>query len=68
MSSASRQSLRRIFALPALIALASAIGLVGALVGEGVWDVASSLCLAIPAIVFCACVAWRKFGKRGKSP
>ena len=63
MSSAPRQSLRQIFAVPALIALASAMGLVGALVGEGVWDVVSSLCLAIPAIIFCACVAWKKIAK-----
>ena len=64
MSHASRQSLRRIFAAPALIALASGAGLVGALVGDGPWDVASSLCLAIPAIIFCACVAWRKINGR----
>jgi hypothetical protein len=49
--------------VPALIALASAMGLVGALVGEGVWDVVSSLCLAIPAIIFCACVTWKKTAK-----
>ncbi len=38
MSRAPRQSLAQIFAVPALIALASAMGLAGALVGEGVWD------------------------------
>ena len=63
MSSAPRQSLAQIFAVPALIALASAMGLVGALVGEGVWDLVSSLCLAIPAIIFCACVMWKKIAK-----
>ena len=66
MKSASRQSLGQVFAVPALIALASAMGLIGALVGDGVWDVASSLCLAIPAVVFCACVAWKKLEKCGK--
>jgi hypothetical protein len=68
MSAAPRQSLAQIFAVPALIALASAMGLAGALVGEGVWDVASSLCLAIPAIIFCGCVAWRKTAKGSKNP
>jgi hypothetical protein len=64
MSRAPRQSLRQIFAVPALIALASAMGLAGALVGEGVWDVVSSLCLATPAIIFCACVAWKRVARR----
>jgi xanthosine utilization system XapX-like protein len=68
MSGTSRQSLVQVFAVPALIALASVMGLVGALVGDGVWDVVSSLCLAIPAIIFCACVAWKRFGKSGKNP
>jgi xanthosine utilization system XapX-like protein len=64
MSRAPRQSLRQIFAVPAVIALASAMGLVGALVGEGVWDALSSLCVAIPAIIFCACVAWKRVARR----
>ena len=64
MSRAPRQSLRQIFAVPALIAVASAMGLAGALVGEGAWDVVSSLCLAIPAIIFCACVAWKRVARR----
>jgi xanthosine utilization system XapX-like protein len=68
MSNASRRSLGQIFVAPALIALASAIGLVGALVGDGVWDVVSSLCLAIPAIIFCSCVAWKRTAKGGKNP
>ena len=64
MSSGPRQSLAQIFAVPALIALASAMGLVGALVGEGVWDTLSSLCLAVPAIIFCACVTWKRVTRR----
>jgi hypothetical protein len=63
MSSVPRQPLRQIFVVPALIALATAIGLVGALVGEGVWDTLSSLCLAVPAVIFCACVMWKKIAK-----
>jgi hypothetical protein len=59
-SSSSRQSLGQIFTVPALIALTSAVGLLAALVGDGIWDVLSSLCLAIPAAIFCACVVRRK--------
>jgi hypothetical protein len=55
-----RQSLAQIFAVPALIALTTTLALVGALVADGIWDVASSICLAIPAAVFCLCVVWRK--------
>jgi hypothetical protein len=58
MSRASRRSLRQVFAVPALIALASVTGLVGALVADGVWDTLASLCLAVPAAIFCAYVAY----------
>jgi xanthosine utilization system XapX-like protein len=55
-----RQSVWQIFAVPALVALASVLGLVGALVGDGIWDWLSSICLAIPAAIFGVSVAWRK--------
>jgi hypothetical protein len=58
--SSSRQSLAQIFAVPALVALTTALGLMGALVADGIWDVVSSIGLAIPATIFCICVAWRK--------
>lgn len=35
------QPLRRIFLVPALVGLASLIGLLAALVGDGAWDVVS---------------------------
>jgi low temperature requirement protein LtrA len=53
----SRQSLRQIFALPALVGLASLAGLIGALVGDGVWDLLWSMGLAIPAALFFVCLA-----------
>jgi len=54
----SRQSAIRIFAIPALVALASGAGLAGALVGDGV-SFASAL-VALPAAIFCVCLARRR--------
>jgi len=59
-SRSSRQSVWQIFAVPALVALASVLGLVGALVGDGIWDWLSSICLAIPVAIFAVCVVRRK--------
>ena len=39
------RSLRRIFMMPALVALASVVGLLSALAGDGVWDALSWLML-----------------------
>jgi hypothetical protein len=46
-----RQSLSQMFAVPAALALLSAVGLVSALVGDGAWDALSWLTLAVPAAV-----------------
>ena len=43
-----RRSLRQIFLWPAVIAAVSVIGLVAALVADGVWDAVSWVALAIP--------------------
>jgi hypothetical protein len=51
-----RQSLGQIFAAPAVVAVVSLAGLTGALVGDGIWDLLSSLCLSIPVVLFCACM------------
>jgi len=40
--------LRVVFAVPALLAVATAIGLVSALVGDGIWDLVSWMLLGIP--------------------
>jgi hypothetical protein len=51
--------------VPALVASASVPGLVGALVGDGIWDWLSSICLAIPVAIFGVCVARRKAARIG---
>lgn len=43
------QSIRRIFAWPALIAALGALGLFAALFGDGAWDALSWLGLGAPA-------------------
>lgn len=48
------QTAAEIFRVPLLLGLATAVGLVSALVGDGVWDALSWLALAAPA----AAVAW----------
>lgn len=59
----SAQGLRRTFAVPALIALSSTVGLVSALVGDGMFDAVSWLALGtVIAVVLWAAVA---SGKRG---
>lgn len=45
-----QQSLRAIFAIPLLLALASVAGLVVALTGDGLRDAASWLALGIPVV------------------
>lgn len=48
------QTAAEIFRVPILLGLATAVGLVSALVGDGVWDPLSWLALATPP----AAVAW----------
>lgn len=49
---AEHRTLRQIFAAPLIIAVLSGIGLVAALVGDGVWDAVSWLTLAIPIVLY----------------
>ncbi|UXY53504.1 hypothetical protein [Pseudomonas tohonis] len=42
-------NLTRIFAVPALLAALTATGLVGALLGDGIWDALAWVGLGIPA-------------------
>lgn len=44
-------NLTRIFAVPALLAALTATGLVGALLGDGIWDALAWVGLGIPAIL-----------------
>lgn len=55
-----KQSLRAIFAIPLLLALASIAGLVVALTGGGVRDAASWAALAIPVLA----VGWAMKARR----
>lgn len=48
MPSSRRQTTRQIFAVPLVLAILSIIGLVSALVGDGMWDGLSWIALAIP--------------------
>jgi hypothetical protein len=57
MKRRQRQSHVQIFAMPVLVGLTSLAGLIGALVGDGVWDLAWSMGLASPAALFFACLA-----------
>jgi hypothetical protein len=50
------RSLLQIFAAPSLLALATGIGLLSALLGDGVWDVVSWLAIALPIGAIMRCV------------
>ncbi|MFV3073843.1 hypothetical protein [Niveispirillum fermenti] len=55
-----RQSLAAIFLAPTLIAIASTIGLIAALTGDGLRDLVSWITLGIPVLV----VAWALWARR----
>lgn len=55
--STGAQSNWRIFRWPIVMALASAVGLIAALVGDGVYDLVSWLTLGLTIVVMIA--AWR---------
>lgn len=54
MSMRADTSLTRIFGIPALVGVVSLVGLVSALFGDGGWDAAAWVGLAVPV----AAVAW----------
>jgi hypothetical protein len=47
----ARGSVRRVFAIPLLLAVLSAIGLIAALIGDDFWDALSWLGLGVPVVV-----------------
>jgi hypothetical protein len=51
-----RQTIRQIFAWPAVIAVLSTVGLLSALLGDGVWDGVSWAVLAVPVALYCGFV------------
>lgn len=48
---AKARGLRQVFAMPALLAAASLVGLVSALVGDGPWDALSWACLGLVVVL-----------------
>ena len=48
----AHQTLRAIFAAPLAIGALSLVGLVAALVGDGLWDAVSWVTLAVPVLLF----------------
>lgn len=46
-----KRPLRALWGMPVLLALLTMAGLVGALVGDGVWDDAAAFALAAPVVV-----------------
>jgi len=54
--------LRVVFAVPVLLAVLTAVGLVSALVGDGIWDFASWMLLGIPV----ALALWFMRGRRAR--
>jgi len=50
------RTIGQIFAVPALIGAMSIVGLVAALVGDGVWDGLSWLMLVTPIVIYAACI------------
>jgi hypothetical protein len=52
----------RVWPIPIALALASGVGLISALVGDGPWDALSWLCLAAPL----AAIFWSLRGSAGR--
>jgi len=50
------RTLGQIFAVPLLIGVMSIVGLVAALVGDGIWDGLSWLMLVTPIVIYVACI------------
>lgn len=50
------RTLGQIFAVPLLIGVMSIVGLVAALVGDGIWDGLSWLMLVTPIVIYAACI------------
>lgn len=63
LSSESTLSMRRVFGVPLLLAIASIVGLVSALLDDGIWDALSWVTLALPILV----AAWAIWFRRGEA-
>jgi hypothetical protein len=58
---------RRVFAVPALLAVVSLIGLLSALLGDGVWDAVSWIALGAMVVVVGWCW-WRRDRHGARTP
>ena len=58
------RSATRIWAMPILLAVLTAVGLVAALLGDGVWDLVSAVTLGAPV----AAGAWYALRRRPPRP
>lgn len=61
----TRSSLRKVYTLPTVIAVVSGVGLIFALLGDGVWDVMSWLAVGLPLGV--AAWVWSRTIERSRS-
>ncbi len=50
---ARHQTVRQIFAWPVVVAVLSVVGLLSALLGDGIWDGVSWVVLAVPVALYC---------------
>ncbi len=55
-----RRRLGAIFLVPAILAVLSGVGLISALLGDGVWDGLSWLALSVPIAVVAWCAVLRR--------
>jgi len=55
----AHRSLSQIFAAPLVIAIVSTVGLISALVGDGVWDAVSWVALGLPVLLYLLFI-WRR--------
>lgn len=51
------RSLRQIFVIPLVLGILTTVGLIAALVGDGIWDWLSWVTLGIPTVVCAYCLA-----------
>jgi hypothetical protein len=56
----AHRTLREIFAAPLVVGILSGVGLIAALVGDGIWDAVSWAALAVPVVLFVVYIRRRK--------
>ncbi|KMS51171.1 hypothetical protein V474_05300 [Novosphingobium barchaimii LL02] len=56
----AKQSLRQVFAVPAVLAVLSLVGLIAALTGDGLRDVLSWIALGVPVLAVVWAMRFRR--------